>query len=125
MTYKLTTHPKPTFLHAVVTGRNTKENVEKYLEEVLRECLTQAFSKVLIEERLEGPRLRIMDVFVLASEGSYMAQGKLKAVAYVDVNAEGNLMKFAGDVANNRGLNVGIFQNVIEAENWLLGQGEA
>ena len=37
MTYTLTMAQKPTYLHVIVTGRNTKDNVARYLEEVLRE----------------------------------------------------------------------------------------
>ena len=49
-------------------------------------------------------------------------RGKLRAVAYVDVNAAGHLMKFAENVAANRGLPVTVFASVSEAETWLLGK---
>ena len=57
MTYKLMIEQKPVFLHATVTGRNSKKNVASYLEEILHECLVRKCFRVLIEERLEGPRL--------------------------------------------------------------------
>ena len=41
MTYELTIEQKPTYLHAVVRGRNTRENVERYVQEVVRECIAQ------------------------------------------------------------------------------------
>ncbi len=121
MTYKLTIDAKPAYLHAIVTGRNSKENVVRYLEELLHECTTRRYLRVLIEERLEGPRLRTLDVFEIASEGSGKTRGTLESVAYVDVYAEGDLMKFAEDVAVNRGLRVTVFATVADAENWLLG----
>jgi hypothetical protein len=43
----------------------------------------------------------------------------LAAIAYVDVNAQGSLMKFAEDVAVNRGVRVRVFGTVAEAERWL------
>jgi hypothetical protein len=46
----------------------------------------------------------------------------LKAIAYVDVNAEGNLMRFAQTVAVNRGLPIAVFPTVADAEKWLLSQ---
>ena len=119
MTYQLTIVPKSGYLHAVVTGQNTKENVAGYLDDLLRECLARGCSKVLIEERLEGPRLGTGDVFALASQGSARALGKMKAIAYVDVNAEGGLMRFAETVAVNRALPVTVFPTVAEAEAWL------
>jgi hypothetical protein len=122
MTYKLTIKQKPTYLHAIVTGLNTKENVLRYLEEILRECMVRKCLRVLIEERLEGPRLGTFDVFNIASEGSNKARGMLKAIAYVDVNAERDLMDFAETVAVNRSLPVAVFSTVAEAEKWLLDQ---
>jgi hypothetical protein len=119
--FSLEFHQKATYLHAVVTGKNSKENVLNYLKEVLRECASRNYSKVLIEERLGGPRLGTLDVFSVSSEGASKALGKLKAMAYVDINAEGNLMKFAETVAVNRGLPVRVFSTVAEAEKWLSG----
>jgi len=120
MNYKLTFAQKPGFLHVTVTGQNAKETVEAYLQEVLRTSAAQNCFRVLIEERLEGPRLGIVDVFEIASQGSSQAAGKLKAIAYVDVNAEGNLMKFAESVAVNRWLPVAVFPTIAAAENWLV-----
>lgn len=121
MSYKLTLVQKPTYLHAIVTGVNTRENVTRYLEEIVRECTRRGCYQVLIEERLEGPRLGTMDVFQIASEGSSRARGFFKAIAYVDVNAEDDLMKFAETVAVNRSLPVTVFSSVKDAEKWLLG----
>lgn len=118
--YTLTVSRKPGFLHVIITGPNTKETVECYLQEVLRECIAHDVFKVLIEERLEGPRLGTIDVFDIASRGSEQAYGKLRAIAYVDVNAEGDLMKFAEDIAVNRGLCAAVFPTVAAAEAWLL-----
>jgi hypothetical protein len=73
---------------------------------------------VLVEERLEGPRLGAMDVFRIAGGGK--AAGVYNAFAYVDVNADGNLMEFAETVAINRGVPVAVFSTVADAERWLL-----
>jgi hypothetical protein len=120
MTYKLAIYQKPTYLHAVVTGQNSRKNVERYLAEILRECTARNCFRVLIEERLEGPRLQTGDVFEIATEGSLKAGGKMRAIAYVDVNAEGALMHFAETVGVNRNLPVTVFSNVADAERWLL-----
>jgi len=120
MSYGLTITQGSTYLHAIVTGTNSKENVLRYLEEIQRECTARDCFRVLIEERLEGPRLSTVSVFQVAAGGSSRATGQFKAVAYVDVNAEGELMKFAENVAFNRGLPVRVFRSVSEAEKWLL-----
>jgi hypothetical protein len=120
MTYELTVDQKPTYLHAIVTGRNSSETVARYLEEILRECIARRCFRVLIEERLEGPRLGTLDVFAIASGGSSRSLRMLKAIAVVDVNAESDLMQFAETVAINRGLPVTVFSSVADAEKWLV-----
>jgi hypothetical protein len=121
MGYTLTFTQQPTYLHAVVTGENSVENVRSYVKQVRQECAGRGFSRVLIEERLLGPRLNIVDVFRIAAEGSALALGQVHTIAYVDVNAQGDLMKFAEDVAVNRFLRVAVFATVAEAERWLRG----
>jgi hypothetical protein len=120
MPYKLTIHQKTTYLHAIVTGPNNRENVIRYLEETLNECRARNCFRVLIEERLEGPRLRTFEVFEIAAAGSSRTLGMRMTIAYVDTRAEGDLMKFAETVAVNRALCVTVFSNVADAEKWLL-----
>ena len=119
MAYTLTITENPSYLHIIVTGKNSKRAVMEYLQEVLRECIARQYKKVLIEECLEGPRLDMGSVFDIAKQGSQDALGYFDAIAYVDVNAKGDLMKVAETVAVNRGLPVAVFHSVAEAENWL------
>lgn len=125
MTYELTIRQEPTYLHAVVTGQNSPENVRRYLEQIHRECRARGCFRVLIEERLEGPRLGTLDVFRIAIEGSNRSRGTMAAIAYVDVNAENDLMRFAETVAVNRVLPVTVFATVADAERWLRDEGAA
>ena len=120
MTYQLTFDQKPTYLHAIATGLNSSENVARYMKEILRECMARSCFRVLIEERLEGPRLEMLDVFEIAAGGSSEANGMLEAIAYVDVNGASDLMQFAETVAVNRGLPIAVFSTVADAETWLL-----
>jgi hypothetical protein len=122
MSYQLRIVEKPTYLHAIVTGKNTVENVIGYLRDLRRECEARQCFNVLIEENLTGRRLETWDVYQVASEGSAQARGLFRAVAYVDVNAGGDLMKFAETVANNRGVPMSLFATVAEAAEWLAGK---
>jgi hypothetical protein len=122
MPYQLQIIEKPTYLHAVVTGKNTIENVTAYLKDLLRECEARQCFNVLIEERLEGRRLETWDVYQVASDGSALARGIFRTIAFVDVNASGELMRFAETVANNRGVPMRLFATVAEAEAWLAGR---
>lgn len=108
-----------------MTGQNSRENIGAYLAEMRGECIARGCFRVLIEERLEGPRLRTLDVFEIVFKGSKEALGLYTAIAFVDVNADGNLMKFAQTAAVNRGLPVSLFPTVAEAEGWLTKTGPA
>jgi hypothetical protein len=68
---------------------------------------------------LQDPRLGTLDGFKIASEGSRRAPGMFEAIAYVDVNAEGDLMQFAETVAVNRAVPVTVFSTVADAKQWL------
>jgi len=91
-----------------------------YLEDVFRECKDRGCARLLVEERLEGPRIGTFDVFQIAAEGTDRVRGHFKAIAFVDVNARGDLMKFAETVAVNRGLPVKVFSSVSDAEKWMM-----
>ena len=123
MSYQIAITEKPGYLHCVVTGKNTMENVAAYLQQLSRECEPRNCFRVLAAEHLVRRRLETWDVYQLASEGSARLLGKVQAMAYVDVNAEGELMKFAETVASNRGLPMTVFATVPEAENWLTSKG--
>ena len=114
MSYQLTIVEKPTYVHAVVTGPNTMENVMRYLQELQGECQSRQTFNVLIEENLTGRRLETWDVYQIAAEGSTRTRGLFQSVAYVDVNAGGDLMKFAETVSNNRGVPMSVFATVAE-----------
>jgi hypothetical protein len=119
MSYRLSIEVTPSFLHAIVIGTNSPSTVADYLEQLLAECMARNVRRLLIEERLEGPRLSMMEVFRTAEQGIGPALGKLQAIAYVDIYAEGDLMEFAEDVAVNRGLPVVVFKTVGDARTWL------
>jgi hypothetical protein len=122
MSYQLQIVEKPTYLHAIVTGANSAENVSGYLQDLLRECEARQCFNVLIEERLTGRRLETWDVYQIAADNSAQARGVFRAIAYVDINAGGDLMKFAETVANNRGVPMNLFSSVAEAEAWIAGK---
>jgi hypothetical protein len=120
VSYELTVEAKPGYLHIIVSGDNTRENVTGYMEEVVRECTVRQCFRVLVEERLEGPRLGTLDLFEMVASGSTRFLRTLKAMAYVDVNARNQeMMQFAENVAVNRAFPVKVFPTVVAAERWL------
>lgn len=119
MKCQLTFIQKASYLHIVVTGWNSVENVIEYFTEIHRECEARKCFRILIEERLDGPRLGMLDVFQIVEDESNKAKGFFKAIAYVDVNAKDDLMKFAEDVGVNRSMPLNVFSTVAEAEKWM------
>jgi hypothetical protein len=121
VTYRLELAQKPVYLHAVVTGENSRENVAAYLEELRRECVARGCARLLIEERLAGARLGRSEVFGIVMEAADRATGLFEAVAFVDVNAGGDMMKFAESMALYRGIPIRLFAAVADAEKWIGG----
>lgn len=119
MSFDMALAENPGYLHAVVTGKNTLENVMAYMKQLHETCVARGISRVLIEERLTGRRLETWDVYQIAAQGSAQGAGRFDAIAYVDVNASGELMNFAETVAVNRGVPIRVFASVAEAEAWL------
>lgn len=118
MSFRIEYSDTPDYLHVMVTGDNTRENVEAYLKDVLEYCRRKSLEYVLIEERLDGDRLGLMDVFAIASEGSLQALGCFEAVAYVEPRM-GDFGEFAETVAISRGMPVAVFDSVEHAAEWL------
>jgi len=122
MDFTLDVVQKRGYLHITVTGSNSPETVAAYLEQVVRKCIARQCHKVLIEERLDGPRLGFSEIAELAAESSKQAVGTIHALAYVDVNAKDDSMQFAELVARNRSAPVRVFGTVAEAEIWIGGE---
>ena len=115
---------KKNYLHITVTGKNSPETVAAFLESILEECTQRQCQNILVEERLEGPRLNFSQIVQIASEASERAVGKIRSFAYVDVNAEDDSMRFAELVARNRAMPIRVFSSVSEAEAWIETESE-
>lgn len=109
------------YLHVVVTGKNTADNVRKYLFAVHQACLARQCTVVLIEENLHGPGLGIATIHDIVSQAAKNTQPVVTRIAYVDTNKEHapGAMGFAETVAVNRGVNVRVFPDVTAARQWL------
>ncbi len=121
MSFEITFKDAPDYIHATVTGTNSRDAVAEYLIAIRAETEKRDCFRVLIEELLEGPRLGAMEVFSLASEGSMKALGKFEAIAYVDPKM-GKMAEFAETIAVNRGMPVSVFNDVDAAREWLVQQ---
>jgi len=120
MTYELKVSPKPTYLHFIVTGPNSVKTILRYVDDINRECAARKCFRILIEERLDGKRLQLTDVFKLVQDLSIKNRGIFQAIAYVDVNAKDDSMKFAETASVNRMMPLAVFATVADAEKWLM-----
>ena len=107
------------YIHAVVTGTNTPQSVFDYMSAIREQCERTDCYRVLIEEKLDGPRFDEMEIFSVITEGSPDALGFFEALAYVDEQQDFEVIKFAETVAVNRGIPIAVFSTVADAENWI------
>ena len=119
MTYDVQYVRRPDYIHAIVTGQNSRENFLHYTDDVLAECRRAQCRRTLIEDKLTGPRMSDGEIFIVATEASRRALGFYEALAFVDEQI-GETRYFAETVAVNRGIPIAVFHNVEEAERWLL-----
>ena len=118
MSYEIEFEDRDGYLFVGVTGENSRDTVLAYTREMLRHCMASGQNRVLIHERLEGPRLSMIELFGMLDEGSRQLLGKFRAIAFVD-EAMGETADFAENVAVNRGMPMAVFDSVEKAEAWL------
>ena len=122
MTHTLAVESKGSYLHCAVRGENGRETVLAYFHERKDACRARDCYRVLVEERLDGPRLPPQELLVLMAEVASWAGATFEALAYVDVHAATDtIARFAGRVVEP-GAAVGVFATVGEAERWLRGK---
>lgn len=118
--YRITLEHRSQYLYVYVSGEHDSYEISRrYWLEVADECAKTGYKKVLIEEDIEET-VSIPEVYQLASELPQMGFQGVR-VAFFDRFAEHeDLNQFAELVATNRGLLARVFNNLEEAENWLL-----
>ena len=122
MPYVLNVESKSSYLYITVIGENSYDNVAHYLSEVRDMCAKYECPNVLIAENLVGPSLNIGRIYDLVSTASTQTSPVVRKIAYVDINPEhiADAMKFAENVAVNRGVFVRVFSTIHAAEEWLV-----
>jgi len=121
MSYILNVEPKHGYLYFRVTGRNSYNNIARYLAEVRDICLQQECPVILIEANLKGRSLDNLSIYNLLAKTSKQTLKLIRKIAYVDINLEHSVaaLQFAENVAVNRGLFMRVFATTHEAEAWL------
>lgn len=121
MDYNIEFDKRPDFLLATITGSNSVENVVAYIDDIVVVCKIRSCEWVLIDDRLDGPRLALDDVFDITADGAQKLLGVFRAIAYVDEKM-GEIADFIENVALNRGMPIRTFASFVDAERWLVEQ---
>lgn len=118
--YTIEFQQRPTYLYALVSGKNDSlEVTRKYWMEILEECRQSGVEKLLVEEDLERS-LSMQEIYEFAAEYSLMGFREI-LVAFVDrYPSHQQLNRFGELVATNRGSRIRVFDTVTEAKQWLL-----
>ena len=119
--YEIRFEHRAEYLYAYVTGE--KDSIEistQYWREIAEECRNANYKKVLVEEDIKESIASVFELYQFASElPNYGFAGVY--IAFVERYIEQNeLNRFVELVAGNRGLKGRIFNDVNEAEKWLL-----
>jgi hypothetical protein len=121
MSYQITIVEHPLYLHAKASGTHSTENVLRFLEEAYAACVERGRLSLLVEFGFTGPSLDAGGIFKVIMERSEDAK-KLRRIGYVDPTPrDPERIKFAENVAFNRGVNVRLFQDVESAKAWMEG----
>jgi hypothetical protein len=126
MAYTLDAEKRGSYLYITVTGENSPDTVMAYLSEIRDLCIKYSCPNVLVVENLAGPSLSTFNVFDIISKVSESTSQVVRQVGYVDLNPnhDADRLKFAENLAVNRGVFVNIFQTIQEAEKWFERQAD-
>ena len=118
--YKLEFEYRPDYLYAYVSGeKDSLEISRSFWREIADECRRINNSKLLIVEDIKEA-VSTMDMYQIASEIPLLGLNGIR-IAFVDRYIEQqSINEFGEIVATNRGIYGKIFNDVEEAEKWLL-----
>lgn len=127
MSYSVSFEYGDPHLRVRVSGELTAANLRAYLRDVYEECARTGRSTVLIEEDLEGPPLRPIEVYRVIVQASAETAPVVQKIAYVNLQAQAveRSVDLAMEVATDLGVNVRAFTDASAALSWLVSDDVA
>ena len=118
--YEISFEKRPAYLYVRVEGRTARPSrATEYLREITNQCRRNNCRRVVIEKRVPGS-LAVWDVFSVATEFPQLGS-ELTKIAVVDKHLDRSQRKeFSVMVGRESGLDLHVFTNVSEAENWVV-----
>lgn len=124
--YRIVFEEYPNYLYALVHGEQYGyEVLAGFLREIANECKKRGLDQVCIEENISGTASE-EDVVRIASELADLGFRDIR-MAYIDrfQEEQQEMNEMGQSVAVDHGVQVQIFNNQVEAENWLAKRGSA
>lgn len=121
MSYDIRFDQEDDYVHVRVTGTKNLDTICAIHDDICEASRRLGFSRLLVEERLDGPPLSTFDLYDVVDRASRHGARKYDAIAYVDESRNANL-EFAETVAVNRGMAVVAFDSLDAARSWLREQ---
>jgi hypothetical protein len=120
MDYEFKVLQEPTYLHVVGAGTYAHENLRRFLIDANKAAAACGSDCLLLELNFAGPSLSLASIYSVILERSPDG-ARFKRIAYVDANAQHapEQAEFAAMAAFGLGVNVRLFQNLVEAKRWL------
>jgi len=121
MAYHFTSKFELDYVDCRVEGKNTSQNVRRFLNDVLNACVQHNCSHALLEENFTGPSLNFTEIYGIIADASQKTWPHVKRIAFIDANPEhpNERMQFAETVARNRGVLAQFFDDREKAIQWL------
>lgn len=118
--YNLEFENRPEYLYAHVSGEHDSLNISRqFWREIADEATRLKPARLLIVEDIKES-VSQMDTYQIASEIPNLGMNAIR-IAFVDIYIEHQALNEFGEiVATNRGIYGKIFNDVDEAEKWLL-----
>ena len=118
--YQIAFEQRPQYLYVYVTGAHDSYEISRrYWLEVSEQCGKSNCKKVLIEEDIPEA-VSLADMYQLGTDLAEMDFLGVRVAFYDRYAEQQDLNEFGELVAVNRGLYGKIFNNINEAEKWLL-----
>lgn len=119
MSYQFSVENKGAYLLIRIRGQFSLENEYEADRYIVGQCNEYKIFRALVDDRLIKGHATEADAFASASTLRDRGLDELEKVAFVDVPEHLNVIRFYETVATNRGIKVGTFSEIEEAEVWL------
>ena len=109
----------PGYLVARIIGAGTADEASRQFELIAEHCKRANKNKLLLDYREAHAKVSLAEKYFAVEKARIFAQYRLK-VAVIDIPERLDPKRFGEIVAQNRGVDLRVFTNVEDAEEWFL-----